>query len=85
MTRIAVAAAVCALIAPASVAAQVPSLTPAVSHGRSPAALYERACANCHGPDGRGSSRALATFSDPLPTSRTARSPRANPMPTGSR
>ena len=67
MTRIAIATAVCALIAPASVAAQVPSLTPAVSHARSPAALYERACANCHAPDGRGSSRALATFSDPLP------------------
>lgn len=67
MTRIAIATAVCALIAPASVAAQVPPLAPAVSHARSPAALYERACANCHGPDGRGASRALATFSDPLP------------------
>ena len=43
------------------------SLAPAVSHAQSPAAVYERACATCHGPDGRGASRASATFSDPLP------------------
>ncbi|MGQ0736919.1 MAG: c-type cytochrome, partial [Acidobacteriota bacterium] len=29
--------------------------------------LYARACATCHGADGRGASRALVAFDDPLP------------------
>jgi mono/diheme cytochrome c family protein len=29
--------------------------------------VYERACANCHGPDGRGGSRTELAFEDPLP------------------
>jgi hypothetical protein len=66
--RIAVAAAACLLITPPAVAAQDPAaLTPAVSHARSAAAVYERACATCHGPDGRGAPAASTTFSDPLP------------------
>ena len=68
MTRIAIVTIACVLIPPAVLAAgQVPALTPAVSHTASPAALYERACATCHGVDGRGASRASATFTDPLP------------------
>ncbi|HEX7282445.1 MAG TPA: cytochrome c [Vicinamibacterales bacterium] len=67
MIRIAIAAAVFAVLTPARLSAGQPTpLTPAVSHAQA-ARLYERACANCHGPDGRGASRALATFSDPLP------------------
>ena len=67
MIRIAIAAVTVAVLAPAPVTAgQVTPLVPVVSHAQ-PSQLYERACANCHGPDGRGASRALATFSDPLP------------------
>jgi hypothetical protein len=61
---IAIAATVFAVLAPAPLSAG--QLRPAVSHPQS-ALVYQRACANCHGPDGRGASRALATFSDPLP------------------
>ena len=51
MIRIAIAAAVFAVLAPAPLSAgQVTPLTPAVSHAQS-ALLYERACANCHGPE----------------------------------
>lgn len=34
---------------------------------RSGADLYAAACANCHGPDGRGSPHALVDFREPLP------------------
>ena len=68
MIRPAIAAAAFALLAPASLTAGQPTaLTPAVSHPQAAAAIYQRACSNCHGPDGRGASRALATFTDPLP------------------
>ena len=67
LIRIPVIAIACVLFARPVLAQPQSAITPAVSHQRTAAAIYERACASCHGLDGRGAERAAVVFSDPLP------------------
>jgi mono/diheme cytochrome c family protein len=60
-----------ALVAAISVAADARQEMPATPgkprEARTGAELYDRACATCHGPDGKGSPRAVVGFEVPLP------------------
>ena len=65
-----IAAVVGLTAAAAARAGQMPApLRPASSHDRDAAgkALYDQACASCHGMDGTGAARALVAFAEPLP------------------